>query len=439
MTTPPPDQPAAAGERVADDEASRIAAERLGASDLLVFQHTHGRSHLLLGGTGAGARWAGTVAVEERDEPRLVAAGDGQVVRVRGDAPQRVIGPYYAACAAILAVDGGVVVLGGAEDWLAASDDEALRRATAEAAAGLIGTEPGRDLAVELATYTRLRRLLTPVGDRHDTAHHLAQEAAELLEADFVVVLPEPGADLAVARPGWSPPRPDLLRGAVDVVVTALPAEVLVIQDVADAPLPPPLSPADGLVSAMVVPFTSSGLLLAVHTVGRPRGFTSLDTDVGTLLAETASVALAAADTSSTLDRHIERVRWLLRRDEVTGLPDRRAWQDALDATDGGAVVAVGLGHEEAPARLLQIIGAVLQRQATDTDLVARVDVGEFGLLLRGAGEDTARQVAESVRERLGPIRRGDGTPVGIGYAATPPLDSVRDAWRVAAGRMLQA
>ena len=425
------------GQRVADHSATEIVAARLGASDVLVLQHTHGRSHLLLGGTGVGEEWAGTVAVEERDEPRLVAAVEGQVVRVRGDRPSRIVGPYYANCGALVATQGAVVVIGGSEDWLDGLSDEALAGACEEAAAALAGAEPSRDLAHELDVYERLRGLLQPTGDRVATAHHLAKEAADLLSVDFVLLLPEPGADLAVARPGWSPSRPDGLRESADLIVAALPDEVLVIQDATDAPLPSPLSPEDGVISVMIVPFTSEGFLLAAHTAGRARGFTSMDTDVGSLLAETASVALAAADTSTTLDRHAERVRWLLRRDPVTGLPDHRAWEDALDATDAGAVVAVGLGHEEAPERLLQIVGAVLQRQATDTDLVARVDIAEFGLLLRGSSLATAEQIAAAVKERLGPIRRADGSPVGIGYAAAPDLDSVRDAWRVAAGRML--
>ena len=358
------------GPRATDTSAAAVAAARMGASDVLVFAHTHGRSHLLLGGVGLGEAWAGTVAVEERDEPRFVAATEGQTLRIQQDEPVRIVGPYYASSAALVPADGVVVVIGGAKDWLSAVDEDTLTAAATEAAAALVGTEPTRDLSHELDVYTRLRELLQPVGDRSRTAHHLVRQAADVLDADFVLLLPEPGA---------------------------------------------------------------------AHASARPRGFTSLDLDVGTLLGETASVALAAADTASTLDRHVERVRWLLRRDPVTGLPDHRAWADALDATDSGAVVAVGLGNVEAPDRLLQIVGAVLQRQATDTDLVARVGVAEFGLLLRGASLSTAEQIAGSVRERLGPIRRADGSPVGVGFAATPELESVRDAWRVAAGRMLQS
>lgn len=436
METVSTEQPVA-GERFADPSASAIVAARLGVRDLLVLQHTHGRSHLLVGGAGLGDAWAGTVAVEERDEPRLVAAGDGQVVRVRAEQAVRVVGPYYAAEAALVPADGAIVVVGGEAGWLESTDDATLHAAGLEAAAAFSGTEPGRDLALELAAYERLRNLLTPTGDRTGTAHHLAREAADLLHADYVLVCPEPGADLAVARPGWSPSRPEGLREAAQLIIGALPEEVLVVQDATDAPLPPPLSPEDGLVSAMVVPLTSGGFVLAVHTRANPRGFTSLDTDLGSLLAETASVALAAADVRSTLERHVERVRWLLRRDPVTGLPDVRAWHEALDNTTGGAVVSVGLGEGIVPERLLQIMGAVLQRQATDTDLVARVDETEFGLLLRGASADTAKQIAEGIRERLGPIRRADGSPVGIGWAAAPDLATVRDAWRVAAGRML--
>lgn len=416
--------------------AATVVARRLGVPDLLIFRHTHGRSHLLLGGVGAGAAWAGTVAVEERDEPRLVAATEGQIVRVRSERPVRVIGPYFARTAAMVQTHSGIVVLGGGRDWLTDSSDEVLRQACAEASDPLAGIEPTRDLAHELHLYQRLRGLLTPPGDRRSTANHLARSAVEMLDAAFAMVMPEPGADLAVARPSWTPPEQAALRAAADVIVAGLPPDTLVIQDTKDAPLPAPLGADDGLVSVMIAPLTSEGFILAAHAAGRPRGFTSLDTDIGSLLAETASVALGAADATTTLDRHAERVRWLLRRDPVTGLPDRSAWDDALASTDAGAVVSVGMGPVGASDRLLQIVGAVLQRQASDTDMVARVEEGEFGMLLRGVGEATADHVAETVRHRLGPLGSSMSI-VTVGAAASPPLDSVLDAWRVAAGRML--
>ena len=60
-------------------------------------------------GAGVGEEWAGTVAVEERDEARLVAAVDGQVVRVADARAVRIVGPYYAASAALVPAEGTVV------------------------------------------------------------------------------------------------------------------------------------------------------------------------------------------------------------------------------------------------------------------------------------------------------------------------------------------
>jgi hypothetical protein len=413
-----------------------LAAE-VGATDLLVLHHTHGRSHLLLGGAGVGRQWAGTVAVEERDEPRLVAATEGQLVRVRQDTPTRVVGPYYALNAAMVDVHGSVVVLGGPDNWLEDVSEEVLVSVANRAAAALSGADPARDLVHELRTYQRIQSMLTPVGDRMDTAHHLAREAAEILAADFVMVLPEPGADLAIARPAWSPARHDGLVEAAALIVTALPEEVLVIQDASDAPLPPPLSPDDGLVAVMVVPLTSRGFLLAAHTSVRPQGFTSLDVDFGSLLAEAGSISLAAADTSTTLDRHIERVRWLLHRDPLTGLPDGRAFEEALAATAMGAVISIGLARDDAGGQLLRIVAAVLDRFATDTDLVAHTGHAEFGILLRNGSATDATDMIEVIRDRLGDLRRADGSPIRMAHAATPDVDDLLDAWRVAVGRML--
>ena len=404
--------------------------------DVLVFQHTHGRSHLLLGGLGLGERWAGTVAVEERDEPRLVAALDGQVVRVDGEAPVRVVGPYYAAQACVLATGDVVGVVGGPAGVAASLDADALVRVVGSAAAGLTDTEPQRDLVTELAAYRRLEELLRSGTVHPNPAQALADTAAQLLDASFVMVQPAPDAAIATARRGWSPTTSEGLRDVAALIVGALPEEALVIQDITDAPLPSPLAPGDGLVSAMVMPLTTGGFVLAVHTVSEPRGFTSLDTDLGTLLSEIGSVVLAGATTGTTLSRHIERVSWLLRRDQVTGLPDLDAWEDALDSTDAAAVIAIGVGPSTPSDRSLQVIAAVLQRQAQDTDLVARVSGWEFAMLLRGAGLDTAEALASTIHQRLGPI---EGEQVRIGWAAAPDLPDARTAWRVAAGRMLSS
>jgi diguanylate cyclase (GGDEF)-like protein len=110
------------------------------------------------------------------------------------------------------------------------------------------------------------------------------------------------------------------------------------------------------------------------------------------------------------VERQARQVRELARRDELTGLPNRRAWNDELpraleQARRGGAPVTVALidldrfkafndthGHP-AGDRLLKAAAAAWHETLRSVDVLARYGGEEFIVLLPDAGAGPAREV----------------------------------------------
>ena len=114
--------------------------------------------------------------------------------------------------------------------------------------------------------------------------------------------------------------------------------------------------------------------------------------------------------------------------DPVTGLPNRRAWdqtlQERLTATQSGpgrlCLAVIDLDHfkrvndthgHAAGDAVLRAAGKVLSGGLREDDFVARLGGDEFGLLLSVPDEATARAVVDRVRGSL---------PSGLGRAGTP-------------------
>jgi diguanylate cyclase (GGDEF)-like protein len=148
--------------------------------------------------------------------------------------------------------------------------------------------------------------------------------------------------------------------------------------------------------------------VLAIHWAER---FEAMPKEAGWvvgLLAVEASIAIERAETLMRLER-------VARTDDLTGLPNRRAWDEQLKremarARREGSSLSVALldldyfkdyndrfGHQ-AGDRLLKELAANWQRVIRDTDVLARYGGEEFALALPGADLEEAIGLLERLR-----------------------------------------
>jgi diguanylate cyclase (GGDEF)-like protein len=153
----------------------------------------------------------------------------------------------------------------------------------------------------------------------------------------------------------------------------------------------------------------------------------------------------AAERAEELLDHLHRRERELLRlatTDPLTGLPNRRALFEALEAevlrsrryghplallmidVDGLREVNNARGHP-AGDRLLAAVAAVLREGVREVDLPARYGGDEFAVLLPETPLPGAMVAAERLRAAVEAADLGDGAglTLSLGVAAAPPLD----------------
>jgi diguanylate cyclase (GGDEF)-like protein len=170
------------------------------------------------------------------------------------------------------------------------------------------------------------------------------------------------------------------------------------------------------------------------------------------VLAEVRWAVALEAEQRRT-DQLVVELERLSNEDPLTGLVNRRRWDEALDRARAGAgavtVLLVDVDHFKSindtgghPAgdRALQQVAAALVSAVRSDDLVARLGGDEFGVLLCGLPPEAAGVIAEAVRERVESLAwAGLTVPVtlsiGLASAQGPGVD-VPDLLR-AADRML--
>jgi diguanylate cyclase len=158
---------------------------------------------------------------------------------------------------------------------------------------------------------------------------------------------------------------------------------------------------------------------------------------VGCVLAALARVAITFREV-----RAFNEVKEQARTDELTGLPNRRALFEQVNAVlatasarrpaamllldlDGFKEVNDSLGHH-AGDHLLRQVGPRLRPALRTGDLLARLGGDEFAVLLPDAGLDEAQQLAERLRELLlkpitvEGIRLHVGVSIGVASAPVP-------------------
>lgn len=156
------------------------------------------------------------------------------------------------------------------------------------------------------------------------------------------------------------------------------------------------------------------------------------------------------------------RLAWMADHDTLTGLVNRRRFQEELDSAlvssqrhgKTGALLLIDLdhfkyindtcGHQSGDA-LLKLVAEALSVDALEADLLARLGGDEFGILVREADAEDAEQVARKIqRQLLGVSLIVDGQSLGVtasvGMVLFPThADNVGDLMAIADLVMYQA
>jgi len=206
------------------------------------------------------------------------------------------------------------------------------------------------------------------------------------------------------------------------------------------------ISPAY-LVDVLLAPI---GLLAAFAAVGRPYALLLL-------LFPCALLAVLARDrkhrANHTLElgkRHVHASREA-RQDPLTGLANRRVWEEALLASSRGhrhtdrptSVIFIDLdqlktandsyGHTVGD-QLIRELATLLTTTIRSSGLVARIGGDEFGILLPGINELECQKIIHRLRTSIhnypgiGPLP----LTASIGHASTPPATSLEHAIQLA-------
>ena len=152
----------------------------------------------------------------------------------------------------------------------------------------------------------------------------------------------------------------------------------------------------------------------------------------GALQASFSATSLVAADTVRETARHAFGLEQLAYRDGLTGLYNRRAFDDRFlelsEATAGDCTVLMidvdefkaindGYGHETGDAMLVAVARTILQTLRPG-DFAARFGGDEFVALLPATTEDEGVAVAERIRLAVAHALRNPPVTLSIGVAA---------------------
>jgi len=412
---------------------SRIASE-LGVEDLFVLRRVEADRFVHLGGAGRGEGWAGLIELRLGTCPPAARAySQGMPASVSGDQVRHVFGPYYARSAVFVALDRDVlVVVGNPDGRLPHCGGDALMTMVSRAGRAVDKVSPAKRLADELELLHALKNLLiadpaTPA----EAMQHVLDCTLEALSCELGVLwLPGAGRAMVRAR-GWP------FTGSADDAGAALsvsdegPGDPVCVQDARTAPLPRPLHPDDGVRSYLRLPVGELGAMVVMHTEADPRGFSTLCQEVGRRLSQASEVVLRAALRHEHLERELGRASQEARRDPLTGVANRLAWEEAVQAAMEGArkpplgVIIVDVdelkdtndrhGHQAGDA-LLRTVAGILESHVRPSDVLARIGGDEFAILLPGADETTSEAVVQRLRESAATHAGADGAPISFAY-----------------------
>ncbi len=368
-----------------------------------------------LGGRGRGEGWAGIVEVDEAATPVIVRAAEVGVERVQHDEQQWLFGPYHPRAAVVIAVDHDTVVVFGSMVVPALPDlpDDEWTHLAKALADDTTTVSPAKRLADELEMSEALQGLISNTPDTLDEAmRHVVSSTAGALSCEFGVLYLPAAGKIAFDDHTIHTIDTDALTAALDGLSKVMHAPICV-QNADEVPFPIPL-PSDFRVRSWIALPTApafGGILVCAHTDRGPRGFTTLCQSLGRKLAEAAELVLYAGSEKERLAAAASDATVEARMDALTGLMNRRGWNDAVDGCTASEFAPVSVviadlddlkrvndteGHA-AGDRLLVAAARCLSTLVRDVDVVARTGGDEFAILMRGADEQVCRRFVEQL------------------------------------------
>ena len=290
-----------------------------------------------------------------------------------------------------------------------------------------------RALAGAAEPLVRLAHRLAKSAGAVGASELVAREIAELTGgagAAVYLAAPDVGVSLAATA---GPAASAGLTSAPGLVLTSFRGQKLVLGNARErAELAAGGLPCD---EALAVPLQEDGETLGVVLAAMPRGSdVQVDHELVTAIADLAAAAVAN-------ERRIAITHDEARRDALTGLPNRRAFEERLDGLIGaGGREPVGValldlddfkrvndlhGHQ-AGDDVLREVARVFARRTRVHEEVYRLGGDELAVLVPG-GAGTAELVANRLREALRAQRRSAPLPTASGGVAEYPEAGTKD------------
>lgn len=438
-------------------------AARLGVVDALLFRRLSAVTWVHLGGLGRGRGWAGLVEVTAVEDRLLatIPAEMGGVHRFEYAEPSRVLGPYYAVAGALVRVSRDVVVVLANPVTVLSSlaSDGALRDLALALDGRVEDVAPAKRLADELEVLHAVRAVTTGAAQGLAGTLQLVVNVA-VASLSCEVGLLRDGAGNAAATSAWSgvDPGDSRVGAALDhLEVAAAGAGSLCIQDTDEEPVLAPLGRDQGVRSllAVKIPAPLGGILVVAHTSAGPRGFTTLCQQLGRQVADAAAVVAHTAALREQLRAAGEEHARVARRDPLTGLGNRLAWDEALvhaqELVDAGGSVTVlsldidGLKHvndtcgHEAGDDLLRRCADVLRGHGRHDDVCVRLGGDEFIVMMPHTGVYALHRLTTLATALGGTTSCQNTVAASIGVGTARPGASVADALREADTSMYTA
>ena len=299
--------------------------------------------------------------------------------------------------------------------------DDLMRGLAAQLEQSGGGEHEERIRELEVALERRLMDMAVLGGVARSLSHaddplaDLCAAAQRLLDADLcLLAAPCAAGDslvVAAAGEGVHPGDVAAAGGAPELAAGLTAGERLFVADARDHPsVPQEIVVRTGVVSVVIEPVIAGGSLLGALVFGwgeRAR-------EPGP--RETVLLHALAAEAANGLERHalIETMRDVARVDPLTGLPNRAAWDDRLDAeiaraartgeplamllldVDGFAAYNERFGRAGGDA-LLRALAAAWRAPLRASDVIARIGADEFAIMLPACSPDDAEAIAERI------------------------------------------